>query len=72
MMDRVLVTGAGGYIGSTLVPKLLEAGHAVRAVDRFFYPPAVSFVDHDAEAKQLIRRGSCAESSTACDKSMKC
>ena len=37
MMDRVLVSGAGGYIGSTLVPMLLQAGYAVRAVDRFFF-----------------------------------
>lgn len=34
---RVLVTGAGGYIGTTLVPMLLEQGHAVRAVDRYFF-----------------------------------
>ncbi len=36
-MERVLVTGAGGYIGTTLVPMLLEAGYQVRALDRFFF-----------------------------------
>ncbi len=34
---RVLVTGAGGYIGTVLTPMLLEAGYEVRAVDRFFF-----------------------------------
>ncbi|MBA2781152.1 NAD-dependent epimerase/dehydratase family protein [Billgrantia kenyensis] len=33
----VLVTGAGGYIGSVLVPKLLNKGYKVKAVDRFFF-----------------------------------
>ena len=28
---------AGGYIGTTLVPMLLGAGHRVRAIDRFFF-----------------------------------
>jgi len=36
-MKTVLVTGAGGYIGSILVPKLLSGGYKVRALDRFFF-----------------------------------
>jgi nucleoside-diphosphate-sugar epimerase len=36
-INRVLVTGAGGYIGTVLVPMLLEQGYHVRAVDRFFF-----------------------------------
>ena len=35
--ETILVTGAGGYIGTTLVPMLLEAGYRVRALDRFFF-----------------------------------
>ena len=34
---RVLVTGAGGYIGSVLVPLLIEKGYSVLALDRFFF-----------------------------------
>ena len=36
-LRTVLVTGAGGYLGSVLVPRLLQAGFAVRAYDRFFF-----------------------------------
>lgn len=36
-MQHVLVTGAGGYIGTTLVPMLLEKGYSVRALDRYFF-----------------------------------
>ncbi|MBF2761158.1 MAG: SDR family oxidoreductase [Ectothiorhodospiraceae bacterium AqS1] len=34
---KILVTGAGGYIGSVLIPMLLDAGYEVRALDRFFF-----------------------------------
>lgn len=36
-MRTVLITGAGGYIGSVLVPTFLERGYRVKAVDRFFF-----------------------------------
>jgi nucleoside-diphosphate-sugar epimerase len=36
-MKKFVVTGAGGYIGSVLVTSLLESGHEVLAVDRFFF-----------------------------------
>ena len=36
-MKKVLVTGAGGYIGCVLVPMLLEKGYKVRALDRYYF-----------------------------------
>ena len=34
---RVAVTGGAGYLGSSLVPMLLEAGHEVSVLDNFTY-----------------------------------
>lgn len=35
-MKRILVTGGGGFLGSALCEKLLNAGHEVICVDNFF------------------------------------
>jgi nucleoside-diphosphate-sugar epimerase len=36
-LKRVMVTGGAGYVGSSLVPKLLDAGHAVSVLDLYLY-----------------------------------
>src|SRR5678815_1059210 len=64
-MRKVLVTGAAGYIGSTLVPALLDVGYAVTAVDNFMYAqdslaavcyhPAFSLVRGDVRSANVMR-----------------
>ncbi len=34
---KILIAGGAGYIGSVLVPKLIEIGHAVNVIDLFWF-----------------------------------
>jgi nucleoside-diphosphate-sugar epimerase len=48
---RILVAGGAGYIGSSLIPKLLERGYDVHVVDLFWFgnhlPAGVKIVNRD-------------------------
>ena len=51
-MERVLVTGGAGYVGSLLVPKLLENGYEVTVYDTMWF--GSSFLPTDNPSLQLI------------------
>lgn len=65
-MMKILVTGAAGYIGSVLVPVLLQKGHEVVALDNFLYnqtslldcchDPNLGIIRGDVRDRDLIKR----------------
>jgi len=66
MMEKVLVTGGAGYIGSVLIPVLLEAGYEVTVIDNLmhrqvtllncFNHPHFHFVKGDASDEDLLKQ----------------
>lgn len=54
MISRVFITGGAGYVGSVLVPQLLEKGYKVRVLDWFLYGEDV-FRDVDSTNLELVK-----------------
>jgi nucleoside-diphosphate-sugar epimerase len=59
-MKRILVCGAGGFIGGHLVKKLKKQGHWIRAVDikqhEFSTSPADEFIVGDLTDQQVVKK----------------
>jgi nucleoside-diphosphate-sugar epimerase len=52
---KVLVTGGGGCVGTSLVPELLRRGHRLTVVDRFFFGDQVFSSLRGNESLRLVR-----------------
>jgi nucleoside-diphosphate-sugar epimerase len=53
---RILVTGGAGYVGSALVPRLVERGHQVTVLDRYFYGDVfAAWAERSKEGNQRLR-----------------
>lgn len=55
---RILITGAAGYIGSIMTPRILAAGHSAIALDNFMYRQT-SLLDCCNHADFQMVRGDC-------------
>lgn len=63
MAVKILVTGGAGYIGSILVPALLEKGYEVTVLDNFMYAQT-SLLDCCAHSRFSVVRGDCRDKET--------
>lgn len=63
MPTRILVTGGAGYIGSVLVPMLLNEGYAVHVLDNFLFNPT-SLAECCIDPKFSVSRGDCRDKAT--------
>ncbi len=69
-MTKIFITGGAGYVGSALVPKLLEAGHSVVVYDLYLYGDVFSGIKQKnlTEIRGDIRdRKKLIESAKGCD-----
>jgi len=60
---KILVTGGAGYLGSTLVPRLLELGHRVTVLDNFMFKQN-SLLDSCASENFDVVRGDARDEGT--------
>jgi nucleoside-diphosphate-sugar epimerase len=63
MATRILVTGGAGYIGSVLVPHLLQQGYAVHVLDQFLFGQT-SLTECCIDPKFQVTRGDCRDRQT--------
>ena len=65
---NVLVTGGAGYVGSNLIPKLLDAGHGVTVLDLFLYGDGEdTYGDYAAHSSLRQVKGDLRDSETVRD-----
>ena len=72
ILNNVLVTGGAGYVGSALIPKLIDAGYGVTVLDLYLYGDDVFGKYHGHEALKEIKgdlrnSAAVAEAVSGCD-----